>query len=510
MRKATRARVIALAAAGALTVTLTPQLAAAVDPVPTRRLERAVTVGGILEHERVFQRIANRNDGTRAAGTPGYAASAAYVQRRLERAGYRVRQQQFTFPFFAELAPAEAEQVSPTPTDYQVATMQYSGSDDVTGRLVPIAPQIPPPAAPGTTTSGCDAADFPDPGAEPAVALIQRGSCTFGVKAANAEAAGYDAVIIFNEGQEGRTELLEGVTLGEPVGIPAVGMSFDDGAALVEQSEEGPVVVRVATLTEADLEAKTTNVIATSRTGNRNRTIVVGAHLDSVLEGPGINDNGSGAATILEIAEEMAELGIKPRQRLRFAFWGAEESGLLGSEHYVDSLTDTQLAQVKANLNFDMVGSPNFVRFVYDGDGSDTDVTGPPGSAQIEQIFTRYFAGRGLPSAPSEFTGRSDYGPFIAVGIPAGGLFTGAEGVKTEEQAELFGGTAGVAYDPCYHQGCDDIGNVNTTALSQMSDAAAHATMTLAMTRSGFFEDGSMRKSPRRSQFDYWGSHAVR
>jgi Zn-dependent M28 family amino/carboxypeptidase len=217
----------------------------------------------------------------------------------------------------------------------------------------------------------------------------------------------------------------------------------------------------------------------------------VGAHLDSVSAGPGINDNGSGSSTILEIAEEMAELGITNRQQVRFAFWGAEELGLLGSEHYVDQLSEEELQSIWANLNFDMVGSPNYVRFVYDGDGSAGPPAGPPGSGQIEQVFTQYFASQGLESEPTPFSGRSDYGPFIAVGIPAGGLFSGAEGIKTEEQAAIYGGTAGVAYDPCYHQACDTITNLNTKALFEMGDATAHAVLTLARTRSGFFEDGS-------------------
>jgi Zn-dependent M28 family amino/carboxypeptidase len=132
-----------------------------------------------------------------------------------------------------------------------------------------------------------------------------------------------------------------------------------------------------------------------------------------------------------------------------------------------------------ANLNFDMLGSTNYVRFVYDGDGSDTPLAGPPGSAQIEDVFNRYFASQGLATDPTAFDGRSDYGPFIAVGIPAGGLFSGAEGEKTAEQAAVYGGTAGEPYDPCYHQACDTINNVSTKALFELGDAAAHATMTL-------------------------------
>ena len=256
------------------------------------------------------------------------------------------------------------------------------------------------------------------------------------------------------------------------------------------------MTVRVFAEVEVNLEAKTTNVIADSpRRQKSDQVVVVGAHLDSVVEGPGINDNGSGSATILEIAEEMAELGYTKRNALqrqvRFAFWGAEEANLLGSEYYVENLSDDELSKIYANLNFDMLGSTNYVRFVYDGDGSDTPLAGPPGSGQIESIFTSYFASQGLASAPTEFSGRSDYGPFIAAGIPAGGLFSGAEGIKTPEEAAIYGGTAGEAYDPCYHQACDDINNLSTKALFEMGDAAADATLTLAKSKTGFFEDGS-------------------
>ena len=487
-----RIRCAAVGAAGGLVLAMVPGPALAVDDVDTQRLRDAVTVSGILGHERVLQRIANRNDGTRASGTPGFTASARYVKRTLRAAGYRVRQQDFVFPFFRELEPATLSQVSPTPTDYDTATMDYSATGDVTGSLVPVDLVLPPPAEPGST-SGCEAEDFPaaDPDADQ-VALIQRGTCTFGQKAQNAQAAGYDAAIIFNEGQVGRTDLLTG-TLGDPVDIPVVGVTFADGEALADAAAAGDVSVHVVTSTEVDLEATTSNIIASTPGGDRDRTVVVGAHLDSVAAGPGINDNGSGTATLLEIAEQMADLRQKPRQKVRFAFFGAEEAGDLGSHHYVDSLSDRALGRIVANLNFDMLGSPNYVRFVYDGDGSDTDPAGPPGSAQIEQVFTDYFDSQGLETAPTAFDGRSDYGPFIEAGIPAGGLFSGAEGVKTEEQAEVFGGTAGEPYDVCYHLACDTINNLSTKALAELGDGAAHAVWTLARTRTGFFEDGSLR-----------------
>ena len=283
-----------------LPLALVQPLADAVDDVGTTRLREQVTVGEVYDHLRVFQRIANNNEGTRASGTRGFNRSARYVANRLEEAGLRVKVQKFTFPFFRELAPGVLEQVSPEPTTYETVTFEYSGSGDVTGVLVPVNPTIPPPAEAGTAPSGCPGTPFPAaPTSGPAVALIQRGTCTFEEKAAAAEANGYEAAIIFNEGQEGRTDPLSG-TLGRPFDIPVVGLSFADGAALVEQVEGGDeVVVRVAATTEFKPDARTKNVIGTLPGGDRENTVIVGGHLDSVVEGPGINDNGSGTAVIL-------------------------------------------------------------------------------------------------------------------------------------------------------------------------------------------------------------------
>jgi Zn-dependent M28 family amino/carboxypeptidase len=243
----------------------------------------------------------------------------------------------------------------------------------------------------------------------------------------------------------------------------------------------GPVTLHVETETESAFRT-TRNVIAETRSGDPDRVVVVGAHLDSVIEGPGINDNGSGSATTLEIAETFAAQERETRNKVRFIWFAAEEFNLLGSQFYVNSLTADERAQIELMLNFDMVGSPNFVRFVYDGDNSAFPpgpgaAVGPPGSAEIERVFADYFAAVGLASEETAFSGRSDYGPFIAagVGIPAGGLFTGAEGIKTAAQAATYGGTAGTAYDPCYHQACDTFANNSATGLDQMSDAAAHA-----------------------------------
>lgn len=489
--------------------------ASAVDDINTDKLRQAVSVGGIMTHERVLQRIANNNDGTRASGTPGYAASADYVKKTLKKAGYKVSEQEFEFPYYQEVTPATLTQLTPVATPIETESMQYSGSGEVSGALVPTTNLVIPATPEPSSASGCAVADFVTASpTETQVALIQRGTCTFADKVANAVAAGYDAAVIFNEGNPGRTELLSSVTLGAPAAIPVVGISYADGVSLNNATLGGPVTVAVATDIINETRT-TTNIIAASRKGNADKTVVVGAHLDSVLAGPGINDNGSGTSVLLETAIQMSKQKVNPRQMVRFAFWGAEESGLLGSEHYVDSLSNEQLSTIYANLNFDMLGSPNYVRFVYDGDGSadPAGAGGPPGSAQIESVFTDYFAGKDLASSPTAFDGRSDYGPFIAAGIPAGGLFSGAEGIKTADEAAVYGGTAGAPYDPCYHEACDTVNNLSTAALNELGDATVHAVMTLAMTKSGFFEDGSkmaQRKQISVEDFDYSGSHLVR
>jgi Zn-dependent M28 family amino/carboxypeptidase len=459
--------------------------AAAADP-DTTELRDAVTVDGVEEHLEAFQQIAKDNGGTRASGTPGFDASGDYVADRLLDAGYRVTEQEFTFPYFEQTAPATFVRTAPTERVYapteDFAVAQYSGSGAVSAPVQAVADNlVPPPPEPNSSNAGCQAEDYA--GFTPGnIALVQRGTCTFAEKTVAAAAAGASALIIFNEGQEGRTEVLQG-TLGGPLpaeaAIPVVGTSYAVGEELTTLLGAGEVRADITTSTLSE-QRTTSNYLAETRTGRTDEVVVVGAHLDSVTAGPGINDNGTGSATILEIAEQFAELGIEPRNAVRFAFWGAEESGLLGSTHYVAGLTEQERADIALNLNFDMLGSPNFARFVYDGDASDTPTAGPAGSADIERVFLDHFASVGLATAPTEFTGRSDYGPFIAQGIPAGGLFSGAEGVKTEEQVALFGGTAGVAYDACYHQACDDIANVDEQALGELGDGAAHATLWFA------------------------------
>jgi Zn-dependent M28 family amino/carboxypeptidase len=491
LKRASLAAAFVAAAILAMPVTVSAQQ----DDLDASSFKRDVRVDRVLAHERALQSIAEANGGIRASATPGFTASADYVTRRLQKAGYAVTRQQFTFPFFEEESPPVLTRTAPPPEktyapDTDVTTMQYSGSGDVTAALQEAGGNVVPPTAEPSSAAGCTAADYTGFTAGN-VALIQRGTCTFEEKAAAAQAAGASAVIIFNEGQPGRTDA-QGGTLGRPFTLPVEFVSSAVGVELVDaiRAGGGPVTVHVATSTVNE-ERTTENVLADTRKGDPDKTIVVGSHLDSVLEGPGINDNGSGTSMDLAIAEALAKRGPKLKNRVRFAFWGAEEEGLLGSTHYVETLPADKLAQIKANLNFDMIASPNFVRFVYDGDNSTGEgEVGPNGSGFIEKVFVDYFTGKGLQSEPTAFDGRSDYGPFIAAGIPAGGLFSGAEEIKTPEQAAIYGGTPGEAYDKCYHQACDTFANLNTTAIEQFSGAAAYAVLALGRLK-GDIVDGA-------------------
>jgi aminopeptidase Y len=437
------------------------------------KLVECVTLDGVRRHQAALQAIADANGGTRQSGTPGYDASVAYVVDQLNAAGYDAKRDPFTTVY---TPPATLQQIVPFATTYSTGAYTGTGYGAVTASVTPVDVALAPPRE---STSGCEAADF---AGFPAgnIALIQRGTCSFAIKAVNAEAAGASAVIIFNQGNSPDREGLIVGTLGgeDVVHIPVVGASVADGVMLAEPGS----IAAVATFAPRDVTLF--NVIAETRDGDPNNVVMVGAHLDSVSAGPGIQDNGSGSAAILETAIQMA--GVKPRNKVRFAWWGAEEAGLVGSTAYVNGLSDQDRGRIALYLNFDMIASPNHVFFIYDGDDSDGVGAGPgpSGSAAIEKVFEAFYQQRNLPYKGTDFSGRSDYGPFIAAGLPAGGLFTGAEGIKTPEEAARWGGTAGDQYDPCYHLACDTYDNISLTALEVNADAVAHSTLLFAMNTS--------------------------
>jgi Zn-dependent M28 family amino/carboxypeptidase len=445
------------------------------------KLRQAVTLEGVRAHQLALQQIADANGGNRFAGLPGHDKSVDYVVGALEAAGYDAVVQSFDYLAYAVVGASALQQTAPGSIAYvegvDFGPIDQTDPGDVTAPVTAVDLQL---GLGNTSTSGCEAADF---AAFPAgnIALLQRGACTFELKAENAAAAGAVGIVIFNQGNTADADRngIPAVTLtaNNTSGIPMLGTTYALGVTLA-----GTVGLEMRVFANTLRETKTTaNVLAELPGKHPENVVMVGAHLDSVAEGPGINDNGSGSAAILEVAEQMTK--VKPWNTVRFAWWTAEESGLVGSTFYVDSLSAAELDRIALYLNFDMVGSPNFVRFVYDGSG-DIGPTGPPGSAAIEDVFNGYFDANGLATEPTPFDGRSDYQAFINNGIPAGGLFTGAEDIKTAAEAAIYGGTAGVAFDPCYHQACDTFANSSDVVLDQMSDAIAHSTITFAQNTS--------------------------
>ncbi len=462
MRTPIRAAVLVGAVAMAVACSSTPP-----PPVPDTglpaRLVGDVTGEGAYRHLAELQRIADGTGGNRALDTPGYDASVEYVADALRTAGYDVQTPVFTVRLFS----VQDEQLTVDGAAIPVSALGFSPATPpggVTGPLAVVARE------------GCEPADVAGVAAG-AVALVRRGTCPFAQKVTIAANAGAAGVLVVNN-EDGP---LDRATLGEDATdvVPAGGLSRADGDTLAERAGV-PVTLTLATTVE---ELMSRNVVAQTRTGNPDEVVMAGGHLDSVPEGPGINDNGSGVAALLETA---VRLGGSPpvANAVRFAFWGAEEVGLVGSTSYVQGLTDADRDRIALYLNLDMVASPNTAYLVYDGDDSDREGAGPgpAGSATVERVLVDGLSATGVTAAGTDFTGRSDYGPFIEAGIPSGGLFTGASETKTAEQAQRFGGTVDAPYDPCYHQACDRIDTVDRTALDRNTDAVAAAVARFALS----------------------------
>jgi Zn-dependent M28 family amino/carboxypeptidase len=426
---------------------------------PTRvsavELAQAVTQARLRGHLQALQRIADENGGTRASGTPGYDASVDYVVRRLRQAGYAPHLQRFTYTDSRELERPGLSRKAPDPATFDYGDdfvgFRYSGSGEVVARVEPVDVE--------SESSGCEASDF-SRFEQRSVALIRRGGCFFFVKVRNAAAAGAAAVLVFNDGSAGHEAPLE-ATLLRPAKIPALSLANSVGEELARSAEAGPVRVRVQTHV-AVRKPVTANVLADLRGVENGPPLLLGAHLDSIESGPGINDNGSGVATVLELATDARRLGLRPRQPVRFAFWAAEEAGLVGSTRYVKRLGSDADREIAAVVNLDMVGSPNAEAFVYEGDGT------------IEKALMRAIRQEGFEPLPLDLEGRSDHAPFAEAGIPVGGMFSGADEP----------GPGGRPHDSCYHRPCDTLENVDFQTLERMADALALAVFGDLTTRS--------------------------
>ena len=422
----------------------------------------AISVDGLMDHVRAIDVIGSEHDGTRAAGTPGYDASVDYVVEQLESAGLTLERQRFTIPYFEQISPAtiEVESGDSIAGDALLRALLFSGSGTATGPLVEV-------------DGGCMAADW-DGVPTGAIAMVASGECFRRQQVELAQEADAVAVIAINptwpRGEIRRPTLLDpdGIT------VPVLAAGSDAVDVLRDALEEAPPVAVTVSVETRVTQTETENVIATL--GDAADThVMVGAHLDSVLEGPGVNDNGSGVAAVLEIARLLAASNLTTGAR--FALWSAEELGTLGSQHYVESLGPAEIDRLEGYINLDMLGSPNHGRYVYD------DSFAPEGSARIGEAIRDAFDAEGLTWAPIDLHGSSDHGPFMRAGVPAGGVFSGGPEPMSEEDAELFDGRAGDQLDPCYHLACDRLDNVDGTALAENASAVLAALIRLLAER---------------------------
>ncbi len=416
-------------------------------------IRQRISTDAMMTHLQKLQDIANANKGTRAVGTPGYDESVDYVAKILRDKGFDVQTPEFDVRVFT----AEVGSVTSGSASLVAMPLRFTLGTSAEGVSAPLVP------APVGEAPGCAVTDFDGLPVAGAIVLVDRGMCPFAQKMANAVARGAVGMIVANSVDEKEM----GGTLGErtEVKIPVVSVTKVDGAGL--RANPGPVTIKISANTR---EFSARNVIAQTKTGAADNVVMAGAHLDSVSEGPGINDNGSGVAAVLETA---LQLGPEPQVRnaVRFGFWGAEELGLVGSQRYVESLNLDQLKDISLYVNFDMVASPNPGYFTYDGDQSaprgrdDSTPRVPEGSAGIERELVEYLKQAGKTAQDTSFDGRSDYDGFTLAGIPAGGLFAGAEENMNAEQAKLWDGKADQPFDPNYHKATDTIEHIDRTAL---------------------------------------------
>jgi hypothetical protein len=475
------------------------------------KLVPCITTDDLWGHMQALQAIADDNPGadghpSRNSGEPGYRASVDYVAEAMSKAGYDVTIQPYTFTYSSYIGTPSFSQVSPTPRDFTLITDWNPGASqgDATGAQVkPAGNTVMPPTPTPSSASGCSPSDFS--GFAGKIALIQRGSCNFGVKVLNAEAAGAVGVVIFNEGNPGRTGVFAGSMVdanNDPfvASVPVAFTSFAIGQSLFNQYTGGtPPVMNLSIHQIVDPNRTDWNVIAESKGGDADHVVVVDAHLDAIY-GAGMLDNASGSATILDIAQEMRK--VRPLNKLRFIWFGGEELGELGSKYYVTHLSQSELSKIRYDLDADVMATPNYSIGVLDPAAVDlfgrtVSETFPPQvyepSKVARDMAVNYFNSIGRNHIFFSPKG-TDAEQFQFAGIPASGLLTGQDCCKTQEDVDLFGGYLG-NYEgnvPSFDGGCvdnpfrwcDNLSNNDPDVLTFMSQAFADMTVRMAYDKS--------------------------
>ena len=416
------------------------------------------------------------NHPTRVIGSAGHAATLEYIYATIQKLGsyYNISEQ--SFPAYSGnvyesrlvlgdevIANASAMSLTPPTKD----------NEPVYGEVILVA------------NSGCSASDYPE-AVKGNIAFVERGKCGFGDKSTLAGRAGATAAVIYNN-EKGA---LHG-TMGTPNDdqIATFGISDEEAEKTLKKLKAGKSTDAIAYIDGEVKTIHTLNIVAQTAQGDPNNCVMLGAHSDSVPEGPGINDDGSGTLSLLEVATHLTSFDVN--NCVRFAWWAAEEEGLVGSDFYAASLSPAENEKVRLFMDYDMMGSPNFAYQIYNA----TNDASPVGSEELRDLYVDWYEAHNLSYTFIPFDGRSDYDGFIRAGIPAGGIATGAEGIKTKEEAKAFGGKAGDWYDPCYHQLCDDVGNVNVTAWEINTKLIAHSVATYAKSFDGFPERKSVAAS---------------
>lgn len=353
-------------------------------------------------------------------------------------------------------------------------------ADAVPFDLTPPTHKRKPISAPivRVANQGCDLADYPT-AINGSIVLIERGECSFGSKSGLAGQLGAAGAIIYNNVPG------EGVPQGTLGGgnsnqVATIGVSYEEGIIWADALAKNATITVTLCIDSFAENVSTYNLIAETAYGDPNNVVMLGAHSDSVSAGPGINDDGSGTISLIEVA--LALYNFNVTNKVRFAWWAGEEEGLLGSDYYVSQMTPAENAQIRLFMDYDMMASPNYAYQVYDA----SDDINPVGSAALKQLYIDFYTANNVNHTLIPFDGRSDYDGFIKNGIPGGGIATGAEGIKTPKEALLFGGIAGQAYDPCYHQLCDDTSNLNYEAWVLNTKLIAHSVATYGASLEGF------------------------
>ncbi|ODV97455.1 hypothetical protein PACTADRAFT_2022 [Pachysolen tannophilus NRRL Y-2460] len=469
------------------------------SPVDTVELQSLINKDALEERAQKLYELAERSTKeygrpTRVIGSPGHWSTIGYIKKELHKLKdyYDVSTQDFEavdgrVSSFSLLI----DGVQPKSVVAMALTPPTLNKNPVNGPLVAVDGE------------GCYASDYPE-SVSGAIALIKRGTCAFGNKSQLAGEAGALAAIIYNN-EPGSVK----GTLGEPTGkeIATLGLDQDEGEHYLKLLSQGETLETTVYVDSYVGKIKTTNVIAETKLGDKENVVMLGAHSDSVSEGPGINDDGSGTISLLEVALQLSKFSVN--NTVRFAWWAAEEEGLLGSDHYVSVLTPEEKSKIRLFMDYDMMASPNYAYQVYDANNVDN----PVGSEELKYLYIDWYLDQGLNYTLIPFDGRSDYDAFIKSGIPGGGIATGAEGIKTKEEQALFGGTSGEWFDPCYHQLCDDLSNPNYDAWLVNTKLIAHSVATYATSFEGFPSPYSHKdigtNNFKAPVFKYHGPHLI-